>query len=241
METARDAEIAKPTIAEVLAEFLAEEQKRLSARSFARYRHVIQLFEQSLNSYAYQALLEADAELFNRLYNSEGDAHREFCEIFGPGQILPNVGEFLGYFMIRKVFAAAELKRAAGTVTKALARWLADEGYVSSREAEDGLAQGAQAARDLPRAEALAQRLTEFAQRQMPGIDEEEAIEDRFVIKRVEGGLIWLEGMDGSEFGPIPLPPALARQCPVGWSISGAVGEVHGRWRLLEVWNVYPE
>ena len=35
-----------------------------------------QLFEQSLNSYAYQALLEADAELFNRLYNSEGDAHR---------------------------------------------------------------------------------------------------------------------------------------------------------------------
>ena len=33
-----------------------------------------QLFEQSLNSYAHQALLEADAELFNRLYNFEGDA-----------------------------------------------------------------------------------------------------------------------------------------------------------------------
>jgi hypothetical protein len=28
--------------------------------------------------------LEADAKLFNRLYNSEGDAHREFCAIFGP-------------------------------------------------------------------------------------------------------------------------------------------------------------
>jgi hypothetical protein len=50
METARDTEIAKPNIAEVLPEFLAEAQKRLSARSFARYRHVIQLFEQSLNS-----------------------------------------------------------------------------------------------------------------------------------------------------------------------------------------------
>jgi hypothetical protein len=241
MQTASDTEIAKPTIAEVLAEFLAEQQKRLSARSFARYRLVIQLLEQSLNSYAHQGLSEADAGLFNQLYNSEGDEHREFCEIFGPGQILPNVGEFLGYFMIRKVIAAAELKRAAGTVTKALARWLAGKAYVSSQEAEGGVARGAQATRNLPRAEALAQRLMEFAERQMPGIDEEEAIEDQFVIKRVEGGRIWLEGMDGSEFGPIPLPPALARQCPVGWSISGAVGQVRGRWRLLEIWNVYPE
>jgi len=241
METASDTEIAKPTIAEVLAEFLAEQQKRLSARSFARYRLVIKLLEQSLNSYAHQGLSKADAEVFNRLCNSEGDEHREFCEIFGPGQILPNVGEFLGYFMIRKVIAAAELKRAAGTVTKALARWLAGKAYVSSQEAEGGVAQGAQATRNLPRAEALAQRLMEFAERQMPGIDEEEAIEDQFVIKRVEGGRIWLEGMDGSEFGPIPLPPALVRQCPLGWSISGAVGQVRGRWRLLEIWNVYPE
>lgn len=75
METASDTEFAKPTVAKVPAEFLAEQQKRLSARSFSRYRLRFQLFEQSLNSYAHQVLLEADAELFNRLYNSEGDAH----------------------------------------------------------------------------------------------------------------------------------------------------------------------
>jgi hypothetical protein len=76
IETGSDTEFAKPTVAKVLAEFLAEQQKRLSARNFSRYRLRFQLFEQSLNSYAHQALLEADAELFNRLYNSEGDAHR---------------------------------------------------------------------------------------------------------------------------------------------------------------------
>ena len=54
--------------------------------------------------------------------------------------------------MIRKVIAAAELKRAAGTVTEALARWLAGKAYVSSQEGEGGVARGAQATRNLPRA-----------------------------------------------------------------------------------------
>ena len=242
METASDREIAKPTIAKLLAEFLAEQQKRLSARSFSRYRLVMGLLTDSLNNYAYQALSEADAELFNRFYNAVGDEHREFCETFGPEQILPNLGEFLGYSMIRKVIADAELKRAAGTVTKALARWLAGKGYVSEEEAAEGAAQAAGAARDLPRAEALAHQLMEYTERHgTTGDEDEDAVEDHFTIKRVEAGRIWLEGMDDKELGPIALPPALARRCPVGWSISGAVGEVRGRWRLLEVWNVYPQ
>ncbi len=130
MEAARDMKIAQPTIDEVLTEFLAEQKERLSAKTLARYQEVIGLLTSSLNNYAYQALSQADADLFNRLYDAQGDEHREFCEIFGPDKILPNLGEFLGYFMVRKVIAGRELKRAAGTVTKALARWLAQKGYV---------------------------------------------------------------------------------------------------------------
>ncbi|MBI4481325.1 MAG: hypothetical protein HY652_00405 [Acidobacteria bacterium] len=88
--------IAKPTIAEVLAEFLAEHQGRLSSRTFASYEEVIELFQHSLNGYGYQSLGKADAHLFDRLYNAKGAEHREFCDIFGPQHILPNVGEFLG-------------------------------------------------------------------------------------------------------------------------------------------------
>jgi hypothetical protein len=50
---------------------------------------------------------------------------------------------------------------------------------------------------------------------------------------------IWLEAMDGSELDPIALPPDLARQCKVGWE-TAAVSQARGRWKLLEVWNVYP-
>lgn len=52
MEAARDTRIAQPTVSQVLTEFLAEQQARLSARSFARYREVIGLLRSSLNNYA---------------------------------------------------------------------------------------------------------------------------------------------------------------------------------------------
>lgn len=103
MTRSRTAPVAKPTIAEVLAQFLAEQRGRLAPRTFAQYRGAVELLQDSLNGYADQSLDTSDAKLFERLSNAKGSAHREFCDIFGPAHILPNVGEFLGYFMVGKV------------------------------------------------------------------------------------------------------------------------------------------
>src|SRR5262249_53766875 len=97
-----------------------------------------------------------DAKRFDRLYKAPGAAHRDFCEIFGPEYILPNVGEFLGYFMVRKVMAGPALLRAAGTVTKKLAAWLAEQGYADAATVERAKERGAAGARDPPKADALA-------------------------------------------------------------------------------------
>ena len=76
---------------------------------------------------------------------------------------------------------------------------LAGKGYVSEEEAAEGAAQAAGAARDLPRAEALAHQLMEYTERHgTTGDEDEDAVEDHFTIKRVEAGRIWLEGMDGA-------------------------------------------
>src|SRR5438045_475631 len=107
-----------PTIARVLSHFLDEQEQRLSRRTYAQYRDVVELLQHCLNSYAYQSLNELDTKRFERLSNAAGDAHRDFCQIFGPEHILPNVGEFLDYFMVRKVIAGRALLRAAGTVTQ---------------------------------------------------------------------------------------------------------------------------
>jgi hypothetical protein len=235
-----DAQIVKPAIAQILSEFLAEQGPRLSGRSLSQYEQVVGLLETSLNSYGYQGLCAADAERFDRLYHAQGEAHREFCEIFGAEDILLNLREFLGYFMVRKVIAGAELMRAAGTVTKTLSKWLAEKGYVGAADAREGAEQAATAARNLPEAQALARSLSEFVERQAADNGEEQAEEDQFRIAVVENRRMWLERMDGHKLGPFALPATLARRCKVGWSISGVVGPVRGKWRLLEVWNVYP-
>jgi hypothetical protein len=228
-----------PTIAAVLAEFLDEQRQRLSPKTFAQYQDVVELLQHSLNGYAYLTLSELDAKRFDQRFNAPGDAHQEFCEIFGPEYILPHVGEFLGYFMVRKVIAGPALLRAAGTVTKKLAAWLAAKGYADAETVEVATEHGAAAARDLPKADALAAALQAFVEEHDWG-EVAEQLEDHFRITRVEPGRIWLEGLDGCEHGPIRLPQALSRQCEVGWTISGVVGRVGGRWQLLEAWNVYP-
>jgi hypothetical protein len=93
--------IASPTIVEALAEFLAEQEQRLVPRTFKGYREVVELLQHNLNDYAYQTLDEAEAALFDRLYKAKGAEHRKYCQIFGPEKILPEIGSFLGYFMVR--------------------------------------------------------------------------------------------------------------------------------------------
>ena len=221
-------------------QFLAEQQGRLAPKTFAQYQRVARLLQHSLNSYAYQSLDKSDSKLFDQLYAAKGSAHREFCDVFGPEHILPNVDEFLGYFMVRKVFAGKGLLRAAGTVTKKLARWLAKKGYVKAEEAEDAAERGGEASRDLPRAEGLASLLRHFAEDQERG-DEKNAFEDHFTLTRVERGRIWLEDLlDGRELGPIAVPEEISSRCKVGWTISGVVGCPGKQWQIVEAWNVYP-
>jgi hypothetical protein len=228
-----------PTIAGVLAEFLDEQRQRLSPKTFAQYQDVVELLQHSLNGYAYLTLSELDAKRFDRGFHAPGEAHQAFCEIFGPEYILPNVGEFLGYFMDRKVVAGPALLRTAGTVTKKLAAWLAAKGYADAATMELATEQGAAAARDLPKADALNVALQAFAEAQDWG-EVAERLEDHFQITRAEPGRIWLAGMDGRKRGPLPLPEPLSHQCPIGWTIAGVIGRVGRRWQLREAWNVYP-
>jgi hypothetical protein len=229
----------RPTIAVALEQFLDEQEQRLSPKTFAQYRDVVELLQHHLNGYAYLSLDELDAKRFERLRNAAGETPRDFCEIFGPEHILPNLGEFLGYFMVRKVIASRVLLRAAGTVTKRLAAWLAEQGYADAEEAGVATERGAEAARELPKADELASRLQAFAE-ERAGPDAADPIEDHFQITRVEPGRIWLEGLDGRERGPIRLPEELSRRCQIGWTVSGVVGRVGKRWQLIEAWNVYP-
>ncbi len=127
-----------PTIEEVLDAFLAAQETRLSRKSFRKYSSIIQLFTHSLDKYAYMGLGGKEARTFDHHYKLDGEAHREFCQVLGPEHIPDNVGEFLGYFMPRKVYASRELEQAAGTTIRRLARWLHQHGHIGVEE-RDGM------------------------------------------------------------------------------------------------------
>ena len=108
-----------PTIDEALAEFLVEQEKRLAPRTFRNYADVIHLLRDCLNGYGHQSLDADERRRWESVYERDEEA---FVHVFGPAKIADNLGEFLDYFMIRKVMAGEELLRAAGTVTKKLAK-----------------------------------------------------------------------------------------------------------------------
>lgn len=232
--------LAHPTVDQVLEEFLAEQGGRLKPGTLRKYENVIHLFRSCMNDYAYQSVDAKEGRLFDRLSNAKGSAHREFCQIFGPDKIPGNVGEFLGYFMIRKVMCGKDLKRAAGVVMKKLGGWLVEKGYVDP-DAGDSMAEsGGQASKDLPAAEDLATCLAEYADCTAPECDDEDVIQDHFTIERIEPGRLHLSAVAGDENLVVPVPNDLAAACRVGWSLSGAIGKTAEGWRLVEVWNVYP-
>lgn len=229
--------IADPTIAQVLERFLEDQAKRLKPRTLSQYQSIIDLLQHSLNGYAYNYLDKAESMFLDRL---EKEQRLEFCQVFGPEKILPNIDEFLGYFMVRKVMAGKDLLRAAGTVTKKLARWLAEHGYAEAEEVEDAMERGAEAARDLPKADDLAWRLYQFVDDQEPTPVLEE-ISDDFSITRVEPGEIWLSPLTRKgQIGPFVVPRSISDRCVVGWNVSLLVGRTAKGWRILEVGNVYP-
>jgi len=229
----------KPTISEVLAEYLRAEKSRLAPKTYARYADVIGLFTHSLNGYAASSLSQFDRARFDKHVDAEGEQHREFCDIFGPEHIIENVGEFLNYFMVSKVIVGADTLRASGAVMKKLAKWLVEQKYVKSDDADVAIEKGSDAARDLPAAEKLSTLLYGLTAGRLEPRDSD--IEGRFSITKVEPGRIWLQDEDdGENYGPILLTEKVTKLCRVGWIISGAVRKSGNRCVLVEAFQVYP-
>jgi hypothetical protein len=221
-----------------LTEFLAEQRERLSERTFRRYEDVVQLLRHSLDGYAYSSLDDDERRRWEAEYetNEEG----AFCRLFGPEKIPGHLGEFLDYFMVRKVIAGQELLKASGTVTGKLVRWLAERGYINEDAAEDASDRAREAARDLPIADRLGMLLHDVADR-APNIDpdqvaDEDWVEDYLEITNVEPGKIWFEG----DVGPVSVPRKASDLARPGWSAFVTAAKVAGRWHLLEVGAVYP-
>ena len=226
------------TIDGVFAEFLDEGRARLSERSYQQYEQVIELFAMSMNGYAPNALTDDEFERWQERF--ETDELSAFTGLFGPDKIAENVGEFLDYFMIRKVMARKELLESAGTVTAKLADWLASNGHVDATTAAVMVDQGSEASTELPALDKLADLLYDDAER-LPEFDaadipDEHWIDDYLTIVKVEPGALWFEGLDA----PLAVSTRTSKAAQPGWTVNVEAVKLDGRWHAAEVGKVYP-
>ena len=193
-----------PTIDVVLGEFLAEQRERVSARTFRNYDEVVELLRHSLDGYAYTSLDGDERRRWEQAFESGDEG--AFCHRFGPEKIPEHLGEFLGYFMVRKVIAGQELLRASGTVTGTLVTWLAARGSIDRDSVDRATGRAQDASRDLPVADRLGGLLHDVAARapeiDIDALDDQEWVEDHLAISDVQPGRIWFEG----GIGPIAVP-----------------------------------
>ena len=226
------------TIDEALDAFLAEQRERLSSKTLRNYEDVVSLLRSSLNGYAYQSLDGFEEKRWRKAFD-DGD-EEAFTRLFGAEKIVENLGEFLGYFMVRKVMAGQELLRASGTVTKKLAAWLHEQGYISDDERADAVERGDDAARELPRADRLGELLHDEMAKTPPfdpdDIPDEHWVEDSLAIERVEPGALWFEG----GIGPVRVSKKASDLAEVGWSVNIVLAQLRGEWRIVELGFVYP-
>lgn len=227
-----------PTIDGVLGEFLAEQRERLSARTFRNYDEVVELLRHSLDGYAHSSLDGDERRRWEKAFESGDEG--AFCHLFGPEKIPEHLGEFLGYFMVRKVIAGQELLRASGTVTGELVTWLAARGYIDRDSADHATGRAQDASRDLPVADRLGGLLHDVAARapeiDVDALDDQDWVEDHLAISDVEPGRIWFEG----GIGPIAVPRQASDLARPGWSVSVTAARTKDSWHLLEVGFVYP-
>lgn len=227
-----------PTIDTALDEFLAARREQLRPGALQDCEDVLELLRDSLNGYAYDSLAGEERRRWQEAFDAEDEA--AFCRLFGPDKLLDHLGEFFGYFMVRKVMADAAFLHSTGTVVADLSRWLGERRYVDPAAVDVAVERAEAAAGDLPRADRLGNLLYEATRLGQPvdvdALSDEDYVEDFLEITRVEPGALWFSG----DIGPVAVPADAAQFAEVGWSVNIVLARTQGAWRVIEVGNVYP-
>jgi hypothetical protein len=228
------------TIKHVFEEFLEEQQVRLKPRTYGGYEDAIYLFEQCLNSYAYQYLDDKDSKLFDKLYNEK---NKEFCELFGPDKIgSSEIGEFLDYFMIRKVMGSKELMKTVGRVMRKFAKWMNEKGYMNEGEYDNSAEIVDELKDELPKVVELSSLIYEYIEDNPPE-DFSESVDGYFRVIKIEPRKLWLEDYIacGGTLGPVSVSTEISSMCKEGWVIYLELGKTSKGWQMLVSGTVYPK
>ncbi|RQD77548.1 MAG: hypothetical protein D5R97_02105 [Candidatus Syntrophonatronum acetioxidans] len=229
---------AGPNINEALDNFLEDQGKRLASSTLNQYAVITEFLRECLNSCGYQFLDEEEYTLWKKL-SDKRKRKREFSQIFGPDKIPEIIDDFLSYFML-KLFCGKSMIKVSGRVTKRLGLWLKEKKYISNEESFMMVEMGELAVRELPLAKEFEEKLFSLVEKK-PLIQEEEKIEDVFLIKEVEGNRVYLTATEVNRGTiAIDLSAELTRLCKPGWLVYLHVSRTSQGWSISMTGGVDP-
>jgi hypothetical protein len=119
-------------IKDVFEQFLSEQRSKLAPKTYRGYESVIGLFESQLDGYAWNNLDDGD-----KAYDEAKKKGKSFIDIYDHTHIENNVGEFLDYFVPRKVIAGNEfILKPCPRVIRKLLRWIRNKKLVDLTNAD---------------------------------------------------------------------------------------------------------
>jgi hypothetical protein len=228
------------TIADIFEEFLAEQQARLSPKTYSGYEEVISFFRIYLNDYAHQFLNREEDDLYDRLYDSE---NKQFWQMFGPEHLgNAEITDFLSDFMVKKIAGNKTLMETTGRVMLKLVNWLHEKGYMPDEEFKEASKSVKELKADLPLVGEVTDLIYDYVQKHPVEDHYTSDLDTYFSIEKIEPGKLWLEDYMTSEKIPVPVlvSEEIGSMCKVGWIISMRVVKTGDVWRILETGYVYP-
>jgi hypothetical protein len=113
-------------IKEVFAQFLSEQKSKLAPKTYRDYESVIDLFENQLDGYAWNGIDDGE-----KAYDEAKKQKKSFIDLYDHTHIEDNVGEFLDYFVPRKVMSGDEfILKTCPRVIRKLLKWMRDKKLV---------------------------------------------------------------------------------------------------------------
>ena len=113
-------------IKDVFEQFLSEQQSQLAPKTYRDYASVIDLFANQLDGYAWNNLNDGDSA-----YDTAQQQGKSFIELYDHTHIEENVGEFVDYFVPRKVLAGDEfILKTCPRVMRKLLKWMREKHLV---------------------------------------------------------------------------------------------------------------
>lgn len=107
-------------IKEVFEQFLSEHKATLAPKTYRDYASVIELFEHQLDGYAWNNIDNGQ-----KAYDQAKKKGKSFIDLYDHTHIEENIGEFLDYFVPRKVMAGdAFILKTCPRVIRKLLRWM---------------------------------------------------------------------------------------------------------------------